>query len=328
MNSKGPRALAEGRAVLVAEARAIQVAARALGPAFAAALDALKTMRGKVVTLGVGKSGIVARRMASVFSSTGTPAFFLHPTEALHGDIGIISQHDVAVLLSHSGASQELLQVLPYIKRQGVKIITITKTKSCALAGFADIALETAVKKEACPFNLVPTVSSAVTTAIGDSLAITLLKLKGFKQSDYKNVHPAGAIGKRLLYRVADLMYSGSDLPLIQEHQTLGQAIQAMSAKKNLGVVCITGKKGGLTGILTDGDLRRLLGTGRAALANSVGDVMTRSPKVVLKSLLAVEALSIMEKHSITSLVVVDDLKGKKITGVIHLHAILRAGVV
>jgi arabinose-5-phosphate isomerase len=285
-------------------------------------------MRGKLVISGIGKSGIVGRRMASVFSSTGTPAFFMHPTEGMHGDIGIISSSDIVMLISHSGESEELLRIIPYIKRQGARIIAVTKSKHSPLSGFADITLPTGVTREACPFNLVPTTSSAVTAALGDSLAITLLKIKGFKRSDYKNVHPAGAIGKRLLYRVEDLMFSGADVPVIREEQTLGQAIQAMSAKKNLGMVCVTDGGGRLKGILTDGDLRRLLGTGRALVSRPCRECMTKNPKVVLKRLLAVEAVSIMERHSITSLIVVDSLKLRKIAGVIHMHTILRAGVV
>jgi arabinose-5-phosphate isomerase len=318
----------EGKKILMAEAGAIARAARSLGRPFQDAVAMLADIKGKIIVSGIGKSGIIGRRIASVFSSTGTPAFFMHPTEGMHGDIGIISKNDAVILISHSGKSDELLTLLPYIKRQGVKIIAITRDQRSPLSKFSDITLPTHVVREACPFNLVPSTSSAVTAALGDSLAILLLKIKGFRKRDYKSVHPGGAIGKRLLYRVGDLMYSGADAPVIDQDQTLGQAIHAMSANKNLGMVCVRNRKDALTGVFTDGDLRRLLQTGRADLSARAAAFMKRRPKTVLQNQLAVEALAVMERHAITSLIVVKSKKQKKIAGVIHLHSILRAGVV
>jgi arabinose-5-phosphate isomerase len=246
----------------------------------------------------------------------------------VHGDIGIIGKDDAVILISHSGHSDELLTLIPHIKRQGAKIITLTRDKKCPLARFADIPLETNVKREACPFNLVPTTSSTVTSAIGDALAIALLKIKGFERKDYKIRHPGGAIGKRLLYRVEDLMKSGKEVPVIPGGKTLQAAINEMS-RENLGMTCITDNKGRLTGILTDGDLRRLLEKNRANLFDSVDTLLlSRRPKTIGKHLLAVEALSMMEKNSITSLIVVNNPDDRKVIGVVRMHDILKAGVV
>jgi len=319
--------LQEGRVVLLSEGRAVLAAARRLGRPFLETVRLIGESRGKVVLSGIGKSGLVARRMAAILSSTGTPAFFMHPTEGMHGDIGILRPEDTVILISHSGKSQELLQLVPFIKRHGVKIIAIARSAKNPLSNLADLTLTTGVNQEACPFNLVPTTSATVTAALGDALAITLLKFKGFKLSDYKNVHPGGAIGKRLLYRVEDLMVSGTRLPLIRENHTLGEAIRIMSTKK-LGMVCITNAKGHVSGILTDGDLRRLLERNRAVLSLPVKEVMGRNPRTIQPGLLAVEALSIMERYAITSLVVVISQRDKTVCGVIHMHTILKAGVV
>ncbi len=319
--------LAEGQRVLRAEAAAIAACSRRLDRSFTDALTLLSQVKGKIIISGIGKSGLIARRMASVFSSTGTPAFFMHPTESLHGDIGMISDTDAVILISHSGRSSELNSIIPFIKRRGVKIISMTRDKESPLSKFSDVTLETRVYKEACPFNLVPSISSAVTTSLGDSLAITLMKMKGFKHQDYKNVHPGGEIGRRLLFRVQDLMQSEDKIPVTSENDSLDIAIRIMSAKK-LGMTCVVNSRGALAGILTDGDLRRLLEKKKADLSAPVKSLKIAQPKTVVPSLLAVEALSLMEKHSITSLIVVNNPRQKKITGVIHMHNILKAGVV
>lgn len=324
----GPELLKEGRCVLSAEASALSVAARHLGADFLATLRILAHIRGKVITCGVGKSGLAARRLASVLSSTGTPAFFMHPVEGLHGDIGIISADDVAILMSHSGKNDELLNLIPFIKRQGAKIVIFTRNRRSPLARFSDIVLETRVNREACPFNLVPTTSTAVTSGLGDALAIALMKLKGFEQKDYQSVHPGGAIGKRLLYRVEDLMISGQKIPTVSQDDTLRDAVAEMSRKSNLGMTCVTGPGGRLVGILTDGDLRRLLETGRGELSLPVSRVMTPRPKTVPRHMLAVEALSLMERHAITCLIVTGGPGRSRIEGVLHMHSILRSGVV
>ncbi len=317
-----------GGNVLSAEATALVAASKSLNKSFIDAVHILSLIKGKIIISGIGKSGLIGRRMASVFSSTGTPSLFMHPTEGVHGDIGIIGKDDAMILISHSGKSDELLTLIPHIKRHGIRIITITKDRKCPLSRFADIALETHVTKEACPFNLVPTTSSTVTSAMGDALAIALLKIKGFERKDYKIMHPGGDIGKRLLYRVSDLMKSGNDVPIIADTKTLKDAIEEMSRKK-LGMTCITDKKGRLTGILTDGDLRRLLEKNQANLFTPIADLFHPGlPKTVKEQLLAVEALSIMEKNSITSLIVVNNPKDRKVVGVIHMHNILKAGVV
>jgi arabinose-5-phosphate isomerase len=319
--------LAEGRQVLAAEAKAMLAVARNLDDSFVEAVRLIKSSRGKVIISGIGKSGLVAQRIASILSSTGTPAFFLHPTEGLHGDIGIVSDNDVVILVSHSGKSDELLNLLPHIKRSGVKIIVITQNLQSALSRFADLTLQTYVKREACPFNLVPSTSSAVTAGLGDALAIALLKAKGLKREDYKRVHPGGAIGKKLLYRVLDLMHTGDHLPIVGQHKPLRDAIRVMSDKK-LGMTCVVDNNNRLCGILTDGDLRRLLQTERADLNAPVSCLKIARPKTVSADLLAIEALSIMEKHSITSLIAVNSPRELKIIGVLHMHDILKAGVV
>ncbi|MFH0920592.1 MAG: KpsF/GutQ family sugar-phosphate isomerase [Fibrobacterota bacterium] len=319
--------LSHGRAVLADEARAMTRAARRLGDTFVEAVHMIRAARGKVIVSGIGKSGLVAQRIASILSSTGTPAYFLHPTEGLHGDIGIVSDDDVVILISHSGKNDELLNLIPHIKRARVRIILISRDRQNTLSRFADLTLETGVTREACPFNLVPSTSSAVTAGLGDALAIALLRAKGLRQEDYKRVHPGGSIGKRLLYRVSDLMHTGTELPIVSRNASLREAVRIMT-EKGLGMTCVTDTQGRLCGIVTDGDLRRLLQADRADLSAPVTSLKLACPKTVRPDLLAIEALAIMEKHAITSLIAVHSLKDLKPAGVIHMHDILKAGVV
>ncbi len=327
MNVNDKQNILDGKNVLVSEAKALAIAAKKLGKPFSRAVNLILTVKGKVITTGIGKSGIIARRIASILSSTGTPSFYMHPVEGIHGDIGIFSKDDALILLTHSGKSDELLNLLPYIKRHGIPIILISKDSSSSLAKIATVVLETGVNSEACPYNLVPTTSSAVATGLGDALAIALMKAKKFRESDYKLVHPAGELGKRLLYRVSDLMVTGETLPLISKDTILRQAVSVISQKR-LGVACVVGYHGELIGIITDGDIRRAVERNINFDAIKVSSVCTKIPKTVFPETLAVEALSTMEKNQITTLVVLNRGKKRVPIGMIHLHHILRAGVV
>jgi arabinose-5-phosphate isomerase len=326
MKSITRKGLDEGKRVLLAEAGALKAASGKIGAPFTKTLEILAGIKGKVIVSGIGKSGIIARRIASIFSSTGTPAFFMHPVEAVHGDIGIIGKEDAIIMITHSGKSDELMNLLPAIKRHGISIILISRDSKSALAQFADVVLETGVSREACPYNLVPTTSSAVATGLGDALALALMRMKGFRQKDYKYIHPAGELGKRLLYKVEDLMTKGVLMPVVKDSDLLINAISVIT-DKGLGMACVVNVSGMLCGILTDGDVRRAVGKGLVH-NSTVGNICTKSPKITRPDLLAVEALSIMEKHKITSLIAIDPAKSKIPVGIIHLHQILRSGVV
>ncbi|MBL8027316.1 MAG: KpsF/GutQ family sugar-phosphate isomerase [Fibrobacteres bacterium] len=326
MKSASEIGLIEGRRVLLAEAHALEAASKKVGIAFSHTLEILSKIKGKVIATGVGKSGIIGRRMASIFSSTGTPAFFMHPVEGVHGDIGIIGKDDAIIMITHSGKSDELMNLLPHIKRHGIPVILVSRDNKSSLSSFADVVLETGVSREACPYNLVPTTSSAVASGLGDALAIALMRIKGFKQKDYKNSHPGGDLGKRLLYKAEDLMTKGNSIPIVSVTLPVADAVEEISAK-GLGMACVVDAKGKIFGVLTDGDIRRAVGSGLIGKSKA-GEICTRSPKTIKKDLLAVEALSIMEKFKITSLIVTGSGAGKGPLGILHMHQILRAGVV
>jgi arabinose-5-phosphate isomerase len=307
------RALA--RKVLETEAAAILALIPRLDGAFDRAVDLLLKCRGRVILTGMGKSGIICRKIAATFTSTGTAAFFLHPAEAIHGDLGVVQRDDVVVALSYSGETDEILRLLETIKRLGARLIAVTGHSSSSLAQAADVALDCSVAEEACPMNLVPTASTTAALAIGDALAMTLLVEKGFREEDFANLHPGGKIGKRLM-RVGQLMHSGEKCPIVRIDTPMRDVIYEMS-RKGLGMTCVIDGGRAVLGIITDGDLRRHMERAGQILEKAAGDVMTREPVTIPPSTLATEALNIMEGRKITSIVVVDD---GRLAGVVHLH--------
>ncbi len=316
--------LALARRVLETEARAILALVPRLDARFDCAVELLLRCRGRVVLTGMGKSGIICQKIAATLTSTGTPALFLHPAEALHGDLGIVQGDDVVIALSYSGETVETLRLLETIRRLGAKLIAITGAPGSTLAEAADVALDCSVTEEACPMNLAPTASTTAALAIGDALAMTLLTAKGFREQDFANLHPGGKLGKRLM-RVETFMQSGPHCPIVRAATPMADAIDEMT-RKTLGMTCVVDDAGTLLGVITDGDLRRLAGRAVAILELTADDVMTRDPVVVPPSMLAAEALNIMEQRRITSLVVVDG--ARRVAGVVHLHGLWRTEMV
>jgi arabinose-5-phosphate isomerase len=314
------RALA--RKVLETEAAAIMALVDRLDARFDAAVDTLRRCKGRVILTGMGKSGIICRKIAATLTSTGTPAFFLHPAEATHGDLGVIQGDDVVVALSYSGETDELLRLLETIRRVGAKLIAITGGRSSTLALAADVALDCSVTEEACPMNLVPTASTTAALAIGDALAMCLLVEKGFREEDFASLHPGGKLGKRLM-RVEALMHAGDRCPIVKPDTLMRDVIYEMNSK-GLGMTCVVDGDAALLGIITDGDLRRHMERGGAFLDFTAADVMTRNPVAVPRTTLAAQALNIMEQRKITSVVVADGSEPQRVTGVVHLHDLWR----
>ena len=313
--------LASARRVLATEAAALTALSDSLGDAFVAACDTLAGVAGRVVVSGMGKSGHVGCKIAATLASTGTPSFFVHPAEASHGDLGMITTHDAVIALSNSGETPELSDIIAFTRRFEIPLIGITSRAASTLAVESDIALVLPPMPEACSIGLAPTTSTTMMLALGDALAVALLDRRGFSAADFRVFHPGGQLGRRLL-KVADIMHGGHGLPLVSPQAGMTEVILEMTAK-SLGCVGVVGDDGLLAGIITDGDLRRHL---RADLMNQPAiEVMTRKPKTVLPSLLAAEALRVMNEKSITSLFVVED--GRPL-GVLHVHDLLRAGVV
>ena len=309
------------RRVLQTEAAAILALVDRLDERFDRAVQLILECRGHVILTGMGKSGIICRKIAATFSSTGTPALFLHPAEAIHGDLGVLQSADVIVALSSSGETDELLRLLETIKRLGARLIAITGDCGSTLATAADVALDCRVSEEACPMNLVPTASTTAALALGDALAMTVLVTKGFRQEDFANLHPGGKLGKRLM-RVEQLMHAGDSSPIVHLDTAMPQVFHEMS-RKGLGMTCVVDPQGRLAGIITDGDLRRHMTSGGANLLERLAqDVMTSSPVMVPREMLAAEALNILEQRKITSIVVVD--AARTVQGVVHLHDLWR----
>lgn len=313
--------------VLEVEARAISELVDRLNHEFVRAVDLILQSDGKVVVTGVGKSGIIARKIASTLSSTGTPALFLHPTEALHGELGLLEPEDVVIAVSKSGETDELLQILPVIKRQGNVLIAFTGNLRSSLAKAADVVIDVSVREEACPLGLAPTASTTAALAMGDALAVALLQSRGFREEDFARIHPRGSLGKRLLLRVRDLMHTGEEFPKVHEGASMREVLVEMTSKR-LGVTGVMDGGGKLIGVITDGDLRRALEKFPDLLERRARDVMTCNPKGIEADALAVEALRKMEQFAITSLFVFERLGDEVPVGIIHLHDILRAGVV
>jgi len=314
-----------GRRVLQIEAEAILALIPKLDAQFDRAIEVIRDCRGRVVLTGIGKSGSVAQKIASTMAGTGTPAFFLHPAEGGHGDLGMLVRGDVVIAVSNSGETDELVGLLPAIKRLGLTLIALVGDPSSTLARQSDVAIDVGVAKEACPLALAPTASTTAALAMGDALAVVLLEQRGFTEADFALLHPAGSLGRRLLWRVRDLMHTGEQLPIISQDAPMRDALAEIS-RKRLGMTAVVDGAGILIGILTDGDLRRTLQQGIDLLQRPVMDCMTPHPKTIDKDALAAGALEIMERHAITSLLIIDP--GGKPEGVIHLHDLLRAGVV
>jgi len=315
-----------GRRVFEIEAQALTAVAARLDGDFSAACCLILETRGRVVCTGMGKSGHIARKISATLASTGTPAFYVHPGEAAHGDLGMITDADVVLALSYSGESDEVLLLLPVLRRQGNKLITMTGRPNSSLAREADVHLDVSVPAEACPLDLAPTSSTTASLAMGDALAVALLEARGFTADDFARSHPAGALGRRLLLHISDVMHAGADVPRVGADATLSEALVEMS-RKRLGMTAIVDDEGRLLGLFTDGDLRRALDDSDVDVRNTrIADVMTRSPKTIGSDALAVEAAQLMEAHKIGGLLVVD--ADNRVAGALNIHDLLRARVV
>jgi arabinose-5-phosphate isomerase len=291
---------------------------------FVRAVEMMRHCTGKVVVTGVGKSGHICAKIAATLASTGTPAFFLHSGEALHGDLGMVMNGDVILAVSNSGETDEILKLLPHFKHHGLKLIAMTGNPESTLARASEAVLNVGINDEACPLGLAPTTSTTAALAMGDALAVVLLEEKGFKQEDFAFRHPGGILGRRLFLRVADLMYRGEQLPLVQGDTLVKDALFEITSKR-LGVTGVVNSQGKLVGVITDGDLRRGLAGRGQILHLQAKEIMTGNPKTIPADTLATEAVSVMEQYSITSLFVVES--GKKPLGVIHLHDLVKAGL-
>ncbi len=317
--------LDEAKRVLKMEADAVLQVMNRLGAEFDRAVGLVMSCRGRVVVAGMGKSGLIARKVAATLASTGTPAIFLHPAEGGHGDIGMLAKEDCVIAISRSGETAELLAILPAIKRLGLPLLAMTGVCDSTLAREASVILDTRVEEEACPMDLVPTASTTAALALGDALAVAVFKNRGFTPEDFALLHPAGSLGRRLLLRISDIMRSGSEVAVVKPGSSLKDAILEMTAKK-VGATCVAGTDGKLVGILTDHDLRRALtGAGSDMGKAKVDDHMTRSPLTVKPDMLVAEAIRITETRSISVLPVVGG--DGRIVGLVHLHDLLRAGV-
>lgn len=319
--------LDQAKDVFRKEANAILSLIDRVNEDFIRAVTLLQSCTGKVIVTGIGKSGIISQKIASTLSCSGTPALFLHPAEGIHGDIGMVSKNDVVIAVSNSGETDELLKILPVIKRLGIKLIVVTGNPESLLSKSGDAVLDLGVQEEACPLGLIPTTSTAAAMAMGDALALALLESRGFKEEDFAALHPGGALGRKLLLRVEDVMHVREALPLVSEHDPMQVALLEMSSKR-LGVTGVVTEQGELAGIITDGDLRRGLERKKNLLSLTVQDVMTRNPRTIEKEALAAQALQMMEQYSITSLFIVAASGLKKPEGIIHLHDLLKAGMV
>ncbi|RLA34741.1 MAG: D-arabinose 5-phosphate isomerase [Gammaproteobacteria bacterium] len=313
-----------GLAVLETEAEALLALRARIGDEFVAACQHMLGCRGRIIVVGMGKSGHISGKIAATLASTGTPAFFVHPGEASHGDLGMITPQDVVLALSNSGETDEILTILPIIKRLGVPMIALTGNPASTLGRQATVCLDVSVAREACPLGLAPTASTTAALAMGDALAIALLEARGFGSDDFARSHPAGRLGRRLLLLVDDLLHTGSDLPVVTEEALVAEALLEMTAKR-LGMTAVVDASGALTGIFTDGDLRRGLDRDIDVHTAQVVEAMTRDCKTVAPGTLAAEALHLMQTHKINALLVVD--AARKPVGALNIHDLLRSGV-
>jgi arabinose-5-phosphate isomerase len=314
------------RKVLKIEADAVLALTEKLNSSFEKAVELIYNSKGRVVVTGIGKSGLVGKKIASTLSSTGTPAFFLHPAEASHGDLGMVTSDDVIIAISNSGETEEIVGLIPFLKRFNVGLISMAGNPDSTLSKAADVTLDISVKEEACPLGIVPTASTTAAIAMGDAIAIALLIKRGFNEEDFAFFHPGGSLGKKLFIKVKDLMHAGDALPAVSPDVSMTAAVMEISSKR-LGVTMVTDTDNMILGIVTDGDLRRGIERwGKAFFDMKAGEVMTKDPQAISEDELAAKALSIMESRSITSLVV-PDAEGRA-KGIIHLHDILKKGIV
>jgi len=312
--------------VLKTEAAAVNAMIEKLGSNFEKAVEVIYQSKGRVVVTGMGKSGLVGKKIAATLASTGTPAFSLHPAEATHGDLGMVTSDDVIIAISNSGETEEIIELIPFLKRFNVHLISLTGSPDSSLSKAADVTLDVSVKEEACPFGIVPTASTTAAMAMGDALAVALLMRRGFKEQDFAFFHPGGKIGKKFFIKVKDIMHTGDKIPKVTIRTPMSKAVIEMSTKR-LGHTIVFDDNNKLAGVITDGDLRRGIEKWSGKLFEmTAGEVMTKSPKTVSEEELAAKALSVMEGNSITALVVTD--KDGKVVGSIHLHDILRQGIV
>lgn len=318
------RILDRGRTVLNIEAQAVNALISRLGDSFTQACQLILECKGRLVVSGMGKSGHVGNKIAATFASTGTPSFFVHPAEASHGDIGMITRQDMVLAISNSGETDELVTILPVIKRLGIPMIALTGRLDSTLGRDANVTLDVSVASEACPLNLAPTASTTATLALGDALAVAVLEARGFTEQDFARSHPGGALGRRLLLYVEDLMHTGKTLPLVTPNTSLREGLLEMT-QKGLGMTTVTDEHRHLLGVFTDGDLRRALDKQVDLHTTLIKEVMTSHPKYATSRMLAAEAVHLMESHKITSLPVIDD--GGTVIGVLNVHDLLRAGV-
>ena len=312
------------RETLEIEARAVQRMSSRLSDDFATACHLCMATTGRVVVTGMGKSGHIASKIAATLASTGTPAFFMHPAEASHGDLGMITDQDLLLAISYSGESDEIITFLPLVKRLGAKLVTMTGNPDSTLANAADVHLDVGVTEEACPLNLAPTASTTATLAMGDALAVALLKYRGFTAEDFARSHPSGALGKRLLLRVSDVMRSGDEIPAVRTNVSLRDGLMEMT-QKGLGMTAIVDKDHKIVGIFTDGDLRRALDEGADVHETKMSDIMHTGCKTTSADILAAEAVHILEENQITSLLVADD--EQRLVGALNVHDLFRAGI-
>ena len=310
--------------VIRVEAEAVAALSSRIDATFVEAVELIFECKGRVIVTGVGKSGLVARKIAATLASTGTAAFFIHAAEGLHGDLGVVREEDVILIVTKSGETNEITGLIPQLKNIGVKLITITGTLDTALTKVSDIVLDASVKEEACPHDLAPTASSTAALVLGDALAVALLERRGFTMEDFASIHPGGNLGKKLLTRMEDLMYTGEQVPIMNEDSLFKDVILEMN-RKRFGAVCIVDDNGKLKGIITEGDLRREIEKGEAILKSKASLIMSTEPKVVSSQTLATEVLSILEEHNILQIITVDE--EQKPIGMGHLHDLLDAGI-
>ena len=315
-----------GKEVLKKEADAILAVMERLDTQFDRAVDLIDGCEGRLVFTGIGKSGLISKKLASTFSSIGMPALFLHPADSLHGDLGMVQKGDIFFILSNSGETEEIIKVLPWIKRMGIVAIVMTGNIESTVAGYADVILDVKVE-EACPYNMVPTSSTTTTLALGDALAIALMRKRNFRMEDFALLHPGGTLGRSLLLRVEDLMHAGDDLPKVYEDMLMRHVIVEITSKR-LGVTGVFDRNDQLLGIITDGDLRRALEKGDNLLERRARDVMVKNPKGIEKEALAARALQMMEEFSITSLFAFEGGERKYPVGILHIHDLLKAKIV
>jgi arabinose-5-phosphate isomerase len=314
-----------GREVIQLEAEALQTLAKRVDGQFAEACRLILACAGRVIVIGMGKSGHIGGKIAATLASTGTPSFFVHPGEASHGDVGMITTPDIVLAISNSGETEEILTILPIIKRMGVKLIALTGGLQSSLARQADAVLNAGVEKEACPHNLAPTASTTAALAIGDALAVALLKSRGFTREDFARAHPAGSLGRRLLLYVSDIMHSGTAIPQVAEGASLREALLEMTGK-GLGMTGVVDHQGRLVGIFTDGDLRRVLNRNVDVYNAKITEVMTQNPKTTRADRLAAETVQLMRSLKINGLFVVDE--NNRVLGALNMHDLFRAGVI